>query len=178
MSGRRAIALSLERPFSFVRNGVERKKERKHRSAPASSLAASDPDRTVVFFDDVLGDPKTQARSTHILCREEGFKDSIPDITRNTGAGIGKSKSQSSLASSPVHRSATANQQAPPVGHGIKCVADKIVEHLSNLAFEADERFLDSLSSFHLDSGIQDTTLIESQDAVYKRIALNGLGPS
>jgi hypothetical protein len=63
-----------------------------------------------------------------------------------------------------------------PARHGIERVADQVVEHLANLAFEADEGLIRLLPSFYLDVGVQKTPLIEGQNTLDKCTTLNRLG--
>lgn len=137
-------------------------KEGEDRTVSSLTLSTSNIEFAVVAGYDFLANPQSQSVSGCALGGEECVEYIVSHQRINPNSIVGDAQHQPFPARRPVAALATANQQTSPERHGFECVADKVIQNLTNVALEADYGVAGSELFFHVHTCIAQAAFVNA----------------
>jgi hypothetical protein len=129
--------------------------------------------------DNFTADPEAEAGAAYFFGGEKRLEDAGDGAGGHTGTGIRDGEDNTGATGLPVGSVAGAEQEAATGGFGrVDGVPDEIAEHLTNLAFEADDGAVCSLAAMDGNVAVIEATLIKRQSAIEEFAGGDGSGKS
>jgi hypothetical protein len=149
-----------ERASNLLKTQWEEKGE--DGSVPALTLGAADFEPAVMSGHDFLTHPEAKAISRGSFGCEERVEDILSHRGVNAGAVVSDAEDEALTARGPISSLTTSDEKSAAKRHGLKRVADEVVEHLANISLKADGRFATPKLLLHLNARIAEPAFVNT----------------
>src|SRR5258708_9813776 len=133
-------------------------------------LVAAEGDAALMASYDAGGDPEAEAGAVEILGGVERLEEAGLHVGGHAVAGVGDGDADAGRAvgvfGGVVGGVVGADEEAASLAHGIDGVGDEVVEDLTDVVFEAQNRGWGGVGGLNFDAGVGEAALVEVEDGV------------